>query len=166
LHNLRAIDVRSEEEFLGVKASIRKAVLLQPIVFGSPELVSRGYTSGHSSMIQQVAVRIRKAFIHKVAFPFTGSKELFDYAPETFGYFKTETGLIRPTGNRIIVELNVPYLNMRKAVLEAQTILILTMQFIKSNNAVAEIWSRRVKDKLEKRMEEKRDELMKLYGIS
>src|SRR5689334_2280667 len=77
LQNLRAIDVRSEEEFQGVKASIRKAVLLQPIVFGTPELVSRGYTSGNSSMIQQVAVRIRKAFIHKVAFPFTGSKELF-----------------------------------------------------------------------------------------
>jgi hypothetical protein len=165
LHNLRAIDVRNAAEFTGVKASIRRAVLLQPVVFGAPELVSRGYKSGNSTLMQQMAGRIRKAFIHKVAFPFSGSKELFDYAPETFGYFKTETGLIRPQGNRIIVELNVPYLSMQKAVLEAQGILSLTMQFINSNNAVAEIWSRRTKDKLDRRLEEKREELMKLYGI-
>jgi hypothetical protein len=122
-------------------------------------LISRGY--GQS---QPRAQQLREAFIHRIAFPFTGSRTLFDYTPETFGYRQSDKGLVRPVNNSIVIEVNLNGLHLQKAVLEARNLLSLTMQFISSNNAIAAAWSKATEAYLDKAFEKKRVELSVVHS--
>jgi hypothetical protein len=151
ISSLRAIDVSTEEHFAKYRNMMKKALLLEPIVFRKPELISRGY--GHERPAGQ---RDTECFIHRIAFQFTGSRALFDYTPETFGYRQADKGLVRPTNNSVVVEVSLAGLHLQKAVLEARNLLSLTMQFISSNNAVATTWSKDMEIYIDRELGRKR----------
>ncbi len=116
-------------------------------------------------MQQQMLGMSRHHYVHKVEFPFTGDTELFDHTPEVgFSYSSSDHGLVLPSYNRLTVYVDLPELNPTRAIAEARGLLSMTMQFVNSNNASIDIWSQSISNRIDQQLQQKREELVKLFG--
>lgn len=165
INNLKIGDVKDDAKFAQTSSRIKNSVLLKKVEFGEPKCTDHEYEDRPLSMQQQLIGGTRHHYIHTVEFPFTGATELFDHTPEGgFSYSSSDRGLILPDYNRLTVYVDLPQLNPQGAIAEARSLLSMTMQFVNSNNASIDAWSQSVSQRIDQQLQQKREELIKLFG--
>lgn len=165
INNLKIGDVKDDMKFSETSSRIKNSILLKKVEFGEPKCTDHEYEDRPLSMQQQLIGASRQHYIHTVEFPYTGDSELFDHMPESgFSFSNSDHGLIIPYHDRLTVYVDLPELNPTKAIAEARSLLSLTMQFVNSNNASIENWSQSVIQRIDQQMQQKREELIKLFG--
>lgn len=166
INNLKIDDVKDNDKFAKTATQIKNTILLRKVEFGEPKFVDYEFEDRPLSMQQQLIGGISpNHYIHEIEFPFTGSTELFDHTPENgFSFSSSDRGLILPDYNSLTVYVDLPELNPTRAVAEARSLLSMTMQFVNSNNASLESWTVSVGQRIDQLLQQKREELIKLFG--
>ena len=107
----------------------------------------------------------RNHYIHKISFLFSGDSELFSYKPESgFSYSSSDSGLILPDRNRLLVEVDLPELNPDQAIKVARNLLRMTIEFVDKNNASIKAWSIAIEQRIDAQLKQKREQLIKIFG--
>lgn len=165
INNLKIGDVKDDAKFAQTSSRIKNSVILKKVEFGEPKCTDHEYEDRPLSMQQQLIGGSRNHYIHTVEFPFTGDIEIFSHTPEGgFSYSSSDRGLILPNYNRLTVYVDLPELNPTRAIAEARSLLSMTMQFVNSNNATIDAWSQNVIQQIDQQLQQKRQELIKLFG--
>jgi hypothetical protein len=166
INNLKIGDVKDDSKFAQTTTRIKNSVLLKKVVIGEPKCVDHEYEDRPLNMQQQLIGGIsRHHYIHEVEFPFTGDTELFDHTPESgFSYSSSDHGLILPDYNKLTVYVDLPELNPTGAIAAARNLLSMTMQFVNANNTSIESWTIRVSQRIDQQLQQKREELFRLFG--
>lgn len=166
INNLKISDVKEDKVFAKTTEHIKKDVLIEPVAFRKPKLIGHKYYEKPLTMEQQLIGGISKShYIHEISFPFSGDSSLFSHIPEngyTFGGH--DHGLIPPVENAIDVEVDLPELNPDRAIVEARSLLSMTIQFVDSNNSSLQAWSISVANRIDEQLNQKRAELINLFG--
>lgn len=166
VNNLKIKDVEDDKAFENTINSIKRAVLINPVVLQEPEFVDHKYSEKRLSFTDQVAGLSKDHYYHEVSFPFTGSKEIFLHQPEDgFSWSSSEYGLIMPRNSSIRVYVDLPQLDPEKAKSEARRLLSMTLQFVDKNNRSVESWNAGWSSRIETQLKNKREELIKLFGV-
>ncbi|CAG5082223.1 hypothetical protein [Parvicella tangerina] len=166
VNNLKINDVRDDEKFAQTTTRIKHAVLIKKVVFGEPKCIDHEYEEKPLNIQQQLVGGFSKDhYIHQIEFPFTGDTELFNHTPEKgFSYLSSDRGLILPNYNKLTVYADLPELNPTKAIAEARGFLSMTTQFVNANNASIDNWEVSVTQRIDRQLQQKREELIKLFG--
>ncbi|HCS20117.1 MAG TPA: hypothetical protein DIW47_06065 [Bacteroidetes bacterium] len=165
INNLKIADVKEDEKFVQTATRIKNSVLLQKVEFGDPRFVDHQFEDKPLNIQQQlIGGMSRNHYVHEILFPFTGDTMLFDHAPNEFSRSSSDRGLILPGFNNLRVYVDLPELNPTRAIVEAQGLLSLTMQFVSRNNAAVDSWTTIVSQTIDHLLELKREELIKIFG--
>lgn len=166
INNLKIDEVRDDKAFGRTKTRIKDAVLLRPGVIGDPKFVDHRYEERPLTMQQQLIGGIsREHYVHKISVPISGSREVFHHMPtQGFSYSSSDRGLLVPYGNTIDIEVDLPQLNPKQAIAQANSLLAMTKQFVDYNNATLQVWNPNVEQIIEQKLSSKREELNRIFG--
>lgn len=150
VNNLKFRDVQDDTSFENSKQRIKDKILFQPITIESPEFIDYEYD---------------KNYIHEVSFSFEGDRELFSYIPDNLSFMSSDHGIIMPTyTNSIIVYVELNEINPKKAVEEAKSLMRLTLSMIEKSYESVISWNYAVEKRIDNDLEEKRNELERIFG--
>lgn len=80
-------------------------------------------------------------------------------------YRSSDRGVLQPEdGNRIIVEVELSKLDPEEATRNAEHIFGLTKNVVESNNQAIKIWNSQMEMEIDKKLNDKRQELIRLFG--
>ncbi len=163
---LKINDVKDNTVLLETIQKIKNSVLLDPVYIGEPQFVDYEL-EGSLSEQNHVFKRENSSthIIHQIYIPFSGNKELFSYTPEKdLTLLETDQVVIIPYSNSLIVYVDLHEINPALAIEEAERLLDLTKQFIDSNNILLDSWNLSVGQRIEDKINNKREQLLKQYS--
>lgn len=150
INNLKLHDVEQDSTFEASKERIKKALLFEPVVFGEPKFVDYNYQDGYYS--------------HEIRFPFNGDKELFLHSYNGMSFSSSDHGVIEPYNNEFKLYVDLVEINPDNAISEAETLLRLTKNIGQNNSDSIIIWNKAVEKRIDTDLEQKRDELFRIFG--
>jgi hypothetical protein len=162
--NLQLDDVNEESVFNKTIDRFKDKYLLKPVVIGDPEIKNhRAIRKNFPPSYQDPMGGEREVYEIIVAFPFTGSAELFDVNPEnvrvSFGRVYT------PVGNTITVDaIELNALDKPKTLAEAHDKISVTKEIIKENNIQAKRWNEVMATQIEQLLNEQRKQLIDFHS--
>lgn len=154
--NLQLEDVKEDRIFNSTVEKFKKKYLLTPVKIEEP-VIKRHQASikKYSPNYENPMGGEREVYEIVVAFPFTGSPELFEVNPVDVRYPSGK--IYHPVGPNItldIIELNE--LNKDKVYTEAKNRMYATKAIIKENNIQAEKWNEIMVSQIEQLLNEQR----------
>lgn len=162
--NLRIIDVLDSDHFSWLKQELKRIVLIKPVVFGKPALSTHHPVVKRGQLLGRLRGKLQSIYTHVVQFPFTGSSELFCCMPDPQIICGDETGIFKPSGNCVLVDIGLPFQPAEEVISEASVMVALTRQIISQNNDIVAAWTHSIEQRIEGEMDAKRHELLQLYG--
>ncbi|WP_019987114.1 hypothetical protein [Rudanella lutea] len=164
INNLKLNDVKEDAVFQNTVKRIKRAVLLQPVVFGEPTFVDHSYEERQLSFQQQLSGSSSHRYTHTISVPFTGDNELFSYAPDNYSFSSSDRGLILPYSGGITVYVSLSELNPAQAISQAQKDLDMTFRLVEINNTSLQHWSKNIESMIDQQLNQKREQLINLFG--
>lgn len=162
LYNLRLDDVQTEERYNQTREFIRAAILPQPVVFGEP-IFSASLSVPATTMIAKFGGKLRSVVIRQITLPFTGSKELFGYAPNKSLNIPPDAAILTPADGYLTVKLHTIFFSRYDALKAARHILNATLQMIAANNEDLKEWVATAEDSISRKLLSFRKECEDLY---
>lgn len=160
-YNLRLSDFESEESYRKTEAFIKSAVLLHPIVFDRPAILpARKHRK--KSWVTKIAGIGKNESVREVSFPFTGSRELFKYAPG-HDCGPISASIFLPGNSELTVRFKRTYKDIRSAMVAAYELLQPTFRMIECNNHEVLNWSIKTGKQIELLLNEKYKGYIDLY---
>lgn len=158
--NLQLEDVKEDKNFNATVEKFKKKYLFNPVKIEEPEI------KRHQASIKKYPPNYenpmggeREVYEIIIAFPFSGSPELFEVIPLEVKY---PTGMVyAPVGSNItldIIELNE--LNKDKAYTEAKNRISTTQAIIKENNIQAKRWNEEMVVQIEQLLNKQRKQII------
>lgn len=157
-------EVKEEFNLVETKKHIAKSILPNPVFIDKPRIVS-DYSierPGFPSPLNPLG-RPQSVKIVVVEFPFIGSMELFDYSPNGGGL--PIRNIYQPSSaNTILIEIEMEQIDKVRTLAKAEEKMLTTRSLINRNNQQLSTWTAITTLKIEKMIEERRTELLKLYS--
>tara|TARA_R110002050_G_scaffold246708_1_gene384489 strand:- start:1275 stop:1805 length:531 start_codon:yes stop_codon:yes gene_type:complete len=165
VNKLKFKDVEDDEVFKKTKKSVKDSILFNPIIIEEPEFKDFEYEEIPLKIEQQYfGEQSKDHYYHEINYKIAGDKELLFYTPENFSYSTSDHGILEPNGNSIKVIVDLPEINPEKAKIEANKLFKLTKKIAEQNSETAISWNLGMSRKIEKDLENKREELNRIFG--
>lgn len=167
VNQLKFPNVEKDEDFEKSKQKIKDSILLTPVTIGTPIFKDYEYEERTVRPEQLFFGNApsRDNYIHEVTFPFTGSQELFDYCPGSFSTMSSDHGLIKPsTSKSITVYVELNEISPDTAISQSQNLIRLTKEFVEGNSREVKLWNTAIEKQIDEVMENKRNELFRIFG--
>lgn len=164
--NLQVKDVKNDSDYNTAVAKIKKEILLTPVSFQDPEI--KGHRTGERSVgasYEYPWPRTKSFLIVTVNFSFTGSSELFQFAPNSLTFSSTDTGVYQPDYNNVItVSVQVNELDKDQVKSRAREMMSTTFSLINQINPFADQWSLTKGPLIDELLRQKRKEILDFYS--
>ncbi len=161
--NLSIDDVRTDEAFEKTTKRIKGAILLTAISFPDPPKVvhHENVPNPYFNSFTGGSPRIN---IVDVKYTVTGSHELLQHRPPTYGFSSSSNMRIyQPDFNSITVSVNSPNLDEGTINNLAGRAIQMTQEFAASNNAEIADWNKVTEVLINSKLNARREELKKIY---
>ena len=160
--NLQIGEVKEVNKFTATVKRIKREILLTPVKIGKPKITAHEQvTKPVPQQYQGMWGRSRTVNVIKVQFPYTGSRELFDYRT---GESLAMGTIYEPSGGTITVDVELQQLDKAAAISKAKEEMAITFKLIEQNNSDAEQWSAIQTPLIEQMADKKRKELLDFYS--
>lgn len=161
---LQINDVKEDVCFVKTVERIKKQILLTPVTFGEPTISDQYETTRDvPPNSQQMWGGQQKVFNVTVDFPFTGSNELFENAPNNVSYGGSSMRVYQPGYNSVPIEVQITQLDKKIALSEAKRMMETTINMIAKSNPQVTQWNTSIEPVIDGMLNKKREELINFY---
>jgi|GEM_PF-2763892 len=167
VNKLKFQDVEQDDTFESRKQRIKDEILITPVSIDAPVFKDFEHEERDIKPQQRFfdSQPSRDNYVHEVSFPYTGSRELFDYVSSGYSTYSSDHGLIKPsTSNSISVYVDLGEISPEIAVNKSQSLMRLTKEIVERNSNEVKIWNTSIEKHIDEVMEAKRDELFRIFG--
>lgn len=164
INSLKIKDVETDESYNATVTRILNKVSVELVEFGEFKHIDFEYETRNLSFTQQAAGMSRDVYTHELSIPFTGSRELFLFYPNSFGVGSSDRGVLSPGHNSVTIYVDRADADPDQAKADAQSNFALTKKLVTSNNDEARNWNQRIEVQIRQSLDNKRQELIKLFG--
>lgn len=158
-------DVQDDDDFSRVIENAKREVLLRPVTMSEPKIIAdRQEKRQLPPGVHNMWGGPTQIHIITVGFPFDGSSELFSYMPEGIAVGGSEMRVYQPSGDMVLVDVELAKLEKFAAIGEAKSKMSTTKSAVKGNSDQAGEWNKKTVLTIVRTLEARRKELIDLYG--